>query len=250
MSTDLSLNLLIIAGILVILNNILHFSFNPDKISGSRLSFLILVIFVTLVVIFGGYTLQFNGPKIDKKEYAAIYNRNEQLMKVNDSLKSVILVVDNHYDRVNESFKPLTEIAIDKYPDLEPEEALEKLAGDIKKMEKTIDEFRPHLVFLGDTTKMAESRSETFYFTTYYFRAKGSAVRNLKIGFNFTGYIASVTGLIDTGTKQFEKGRIRLNDDSKGFTYRLDLLPLESDLRLTVKSRDWLTVTSKAWSPR
>jgi hypothetical protein len=250
MSSDLSLNLLIIAGILVIINNILHFLFNRDELSGGRLLVLSMAILLTLGAVFGEYALQFSGAGIDKKDIAALNVHNRQLMQVNDSLTSVVSVIGRQYDQMNKSIRPFMDIAVQKYPKLEPDEALQKLAGDIGKMEKTINDLRPHLVYLGDSTRMTESGGETFYFTTFYFRAKGAVVRNIKIGFTFSDHLATVNGWIYTGTERFEKGRISLNYDSKGFIYKLDVLPLEADLQLIVKSRKWLTVESREWSPQ
>ncbi len=250
MSADWSINLLIIAGILVIINNILHFSYNREKIAGGRLFFLIIVILMTLGAIFGNYAMRLNGSGINKKDYAIVHNRNEQLFKINDSLNTFLSEISSQYEQMSKTLKSVTEIALKRFPELSPEDALEKLAGNLEELEKTINDMRPRLVYLADSTRVAESRGETFYFTTYYFRARGAAIRDLMIKISFSGFIASVTGRIFSGTQALEKGRIILDDNSKGFRYKLDLLPLESDLRLTVKSRDWLTVISKEWSPR
>ncbi len=250
MSADWSINLLIIAGILVIINNILHFSYNRERIAGARLFFLFLIILITLGAIFGNYYIQLPESKIANQEYTAILNRNVRLLKTNDSLNVLIFEIGRQHNQMSKTLKSMSEIALKKYPDLSPEDALEKLAGNLEEMEKTINDMRPRLIYIGDSTRLAESRGENFYFTTYYFRAKGAAVRDLMIKLNFPGYIASVTGRIFSGTQALEKGRIIMDDNSKGFTYKLDLLPLESDLRLTVKSRDWLTIKSKEWSPR
>jgi hypothetical protein len=250
MSANWPINLLIIAGILVIINNILHFSYNREKIAGGRLFFLILIILLTLGAVFGNYYIQMPESKIANQEYTAILTRNVRLLKTNDSLNILISEIGRQHNQMRKTLSSMSEIALKKYPELSPEDALERLAGNLEEMEKTINDMRPRLIYLGDSARLAESRGENFYFTTYYFRAKGAAVRDLTIKFGFSGYIGSVTGRIFSGTQALEKGRIKLKHDSKGFVYKLDLLPLESDLRLTVKSRDWLTVKSKEWSPR
>jgi len=250
MNADWSLNLLIIAGILVIINNILHFTFNPDKISGGRLVVIGIIILMSLIAVFWNYMKQTSGAVINKITYSDLQIQNKRITEVNDSLNTIILEIGGQHDKLNNATKPLVEIASKKYPDLKLGDAMIKLAADYRKMQNTFNEIRPRLVYLGDTTKLVESRGENFYFTTYYFRAKGSAVRNVKIKYTFTEYIASVTGRVITEKQEIEKGRLKLNDNSKGFRYELDLIPLESDLRIIVKSRDWLTITSRDWSPR
>ncbi len=250
MNADWPINLLFITGILVIMNNILIFSFRHERIGGMRLFLLLFIILLTMGALFGSYMDQLDTSRLNEKDYAAVYDRNEQLLRINDSLYTLIWDIRSQYDRMSQTLKPMTEIARKRYPDLSPEDALVKLAGNLDALEKNIDAMRPRLVYLGDSTELTESRGEAFYFTTYYFRAKGAVVRNLVVKLKFSGYIASVTGRIFSGTEPLEKGRIILSDDSKGFIYKLDILPLESDLRLRVKSRDWLTVKSKDWSPR
>ncbi len=250
MNANWPINLLFITGILVIINNIFIFTFKHERIGGGRLVLLLFIILLTMGALFGSYMDQIDTSRSSEIDYAGIYDRNEQLSRINDSLYTLIWEIRSQYDRMNQTLKPMTEIARKKYPDLSPEDALEKLAGHLETLEKTINEMRPRLVYLGDSTELTESRGEAFYFTTYYFRANGAAVRDLVVRMKFSGYIAAVTGRIFSGTQALEKGRVILNADSKGFTYKLDLLPLESDLRITVKSRDWLSVKSKEWSPR
>jgi len=249
MDTDWSINILIITGLLVIANNILHFSFNPDKIGGGKLFILVLIIILTLGMIFGNYILQTNNLALGDDINLEIQSRNEQILKTNDSLNTIIHNIGQQNEHIKNALKSFTRLAQNEFPDLGTDDALMKLADNLVEMEKTAKKYRPRLVFLGDSTKLTESGGETFYFTTYYFRAKGSSVRNLKVSLQFTGFIATITDHIQGIAPINKEGRIKIHDNSKGFTYSLDLLPHEFELLITVKSREWLKVVSKKWSP-
>ena len=200
----------ILAIIALALGLFLQYLYNKDKLRGyGRYSLLVLVVLSAILVI----------------------RQDHEKEKL-----------DNKLEQLSKSLEPLVVFAQNKYPGLNQEKALAKLASDISKMQ-------PKLVFLGQIEPRRDSVSNLFQ-TIYGFRSEPTnGLKDVQIEIRFDGRFVSITG----GKKGdiVEGGELLTPyPDYTGFNYTTRYLNENNDIEITVTSKEPLRIISKKLLPQ
>ncbi|MGB7063493.1 MAG: hypothetical protein WBF13_14245 [Candidatus Zixiibacteriota bacterium] len=159
-----------------------------------------------------------------------------------DSLKARFSEVENSNRRLTELLEPFVNRARLRFPGWSDQEALQKLASEISKMQ-------PKLVFLGRTEPLRDSISNLFH-TIYVFRSQPTgALRDVQIKIRFDGRFVSITGR-RTGAIGIGREQMTPDQDSAGFYYTTGYLHEENDIKIEVISKEPLDTLSMNLSPQ
>jgi len=176
-----------------------------------------------------------------KTHYESIGNQYESLLDVNDSLKTKLAEIESSNQKLTALLEPFITRARSEYPGWSDQEALQKLASEISKMQ-------PKLVCLGQIGPQRDSISYLFH-TIYIFRSQPTtALRDVKIRIRFDGRFISITGRrkgeIGIGIDQMTP-----DQDSTGFYYTTGYLHETNDIKIEVISKNILKISSMSLSP-
>ena len=246
--------LTIITNILAVLGYL--FLYWSDKQKLKRYKKLLLAgIILTSVTIWGNLVREIKESESKAREFAVIKSnfneiktQNEStgeqiqlLLGVNDSLKTKLAEIENGNQKLTVLLEPFITRARSEYPGWSDQEALQRLASEISKMQ-------PKLIFLGQTEPRRDSVSNLFH-TVYGFRSEPTTgLRDVKIRIRFDGRFVTINGgkrgdIVEGG------GSMIIDPDSTGFYYTTRYLREGNDIEIKVISKNILNILSMSLSP-
>ncbi|KPJ64251.1 hypothetical protein AMJ44_13105 [candidate division WOR-1 bacterium DG_54_3] len=184
----------------------------------------IIVIILMLVAVGWNYYRQ-------KEE---IKEQNQLWLSQNDSLKVRLSEISKSNKELTALLEPFVKKARMNYPGWNDQEALQKLASDISKMQ-------PKLIFLGQTEPRRDSVSNLFH-TAYGFRSEPTTgLSDVKIRIRFDGRFVTINGgkrgdIVEGG------GSMIIDPDSMGFYYTARYLREGNDIEIKVTSKSILKI--------
>jgi len=171
-----------------------------------------------------------------KTQYESISGQYESLRDENDSLRTKFSEIESSNRKLTELLEPFINRARLEYPGWGDQEALQKLASEISKMQ-------PKLVYLGHTEPKRDSITNLFR-TIYVFRSKPTtALRDVQIRIRFDGRFVFITGG-RTGAIGIGREHMTPDQDSTGFYYTTGYLHEENDIKIEVISKNILKISS------
>jgi len=159
------------------------------------------------------------------------------------SLQSDFSEIKTQYETISNQLEPFITRARSEYPGWSDQEALQKLALEISKMQ-------PKLVFLGHTEPRRDSISNLFH-TTYVFRSEpATGLRDVQIRIRFDRRFVTITERKSGAFVEEQGTRITIDPDSTGFYYITGYLKEGNDINIEVISKEPLKISSSSLSPQ
>ncbi|MCK4224487.1 MAG: hypothetical protein KAX39_04850 [candidate division Zixibacteria bacterium] len=178
-----------------------------------------------------------------KTQYETIVNQYESLLGVNDSLKTKLAEIESGNQKLTALLEPFITRARSEYPGWSDQEALQKLASEISKMQ-------PKLVFLDHTEPRRDSISNLFH-TIYVFRSEpATGLRDVQIRIRFDRRFVTITERKSGAFVEEQGTRITIDPDSTGFYYITGYLKEGNDINIEVISKEPLKILSRSLSPQ
>lgn len=248
--------LTIITNILAVLGYLfLYWTDKQKLIKYSK--WLILATLLISVTIWGTFIRDIKESKSTARDYAdtkrnfdEIKTQNktmsehiQSLLNVKDSLTTRLNEIDNSNQKLTGLLEPFINRARLEYPGWSDQEALQKLASGISKIQ-------PKLVYLGQTTPQRDSISNLFH-TVYVFRSNPTTgLTDVQIKIRFDRVFISVIERKSGAFVEEQGTQITPDPDSKGFYYITAYLKEGNDINIEVISKEPLRILSMSLSPQ
>jgi hypothetical protein len=151
--------------------------------------------------------------------------------------------VETSNRRLTELLEPFTDRARLEYPGWSDQEALQKLASEISKMQ-------PKLVFWDHTEPLRDSISNLFH-TIYVFRSEpATGLRDVQVRIRFDRAFVTITERKSGAFVEEQGTRITIDPDYTGFHYITGYLKEGNDINIEVVSEEALKIVSKILLPQ
>lgn len=224
----LKIVLSILEFIVAVLGYYLLYRSDEKKLKRYRL-WLFAGVIMALLITSGDFVRETKESKSKAREFA--------------SLQSDFSEIKTQYETISNQLEPFITRARSEYPGWSDQEALQKLALEISKMQ-------PKLVFLGHTEPRRDSISNLFH-TTYVFRSEpATGLRDVQIRIRFDRRFVTITERKSGAFVEEQGTRITIDPDSTGFYYITGYLKEGNDINIEVISKEPLKISSSSLSPQ
>ncbi|MGB8657675.1 MAG: hypothetical protein WCE90_07810 [Candidatus Zixiibacteriota bacterium] len=184
---------------------------------------------VALLIILGNFVRETNESKSKASE--------------SDSLKTKLSEIVSSNRKLTELLGPFINRARSEYPGWSDQEALQKLASEISKMQ-------PKLVFLGHTEPRRDSTTNLIH-TVYVFRSKPTmGLRDVQVRIRFDRKLVTITERRSGAFVEEQGTQITIDPDSTGFYYFTGYLKEGNDINIEVITKEPLEILSINLSPQ